>query len=300
MTLLTKTQLKDYESGEFSDLQQRTWPETRALIEQFPWSREREHFAVGLTSPSITIEGPSGDYLKLALYYHDKFILYYLDTKNHLYVHSMPTIPEAYPIIQSFFDDNLDLSGFKRQSTPFTNNKAHFETKDFHYTMRGTFILPLIGVLSIGMTAFPFVTITAAIIKTSSIPIAGYVVLSTLSILFLGGGVLLTSLCINHYRASRNKILSLSRGNPLFYYGDINAPAVYDKKDIQKVVQYGGGRSNDRLSRTQIIFKDGSSINISGLILPADKMAVKFPRIDIGYKAFGLNYFIPRAFSIPS
>ena len=76
MTLLTKTQLKDYEAGEFSDIKQRTYPETRDLIEQFPWTQQRDHISISLTNPSITIEGPSGDYLKLAPYFNGKFVLY--------------------------------------------------------------------------------------------------------------------------------------------------------------------------------------------------------------------------------
>src|SRR6185503_13026075 len=172
LPLPTKTQLKDYEPGEFSERKQRTFPETRDLIEHFPWSGQRDHFAVGLTCPSITIEGSSGDYLKLALYYNDKFILYYLDTKNHLWTHPTLTIAEAYPIIQSFFDNSFDLAIFRRQSTPFTNNRVHFETKDFHYTMHGKSGFLLIGVSVLLCTIYPLVTILAALAKSISIPMA--------------------------------------------------------------------------------------------------------------------------------
>jgi hypothetical protein len=301
LTLLVKTQLKDYEPGEFSDVRQRTYPETSELIEKFPWSGERDHFAVGPTSPSITIEGQAGDYLKLALYYHEKFILYYLDLKNHLWVLPITTLSEAYPLIESFFDHRLDLASFKRQST-FSNNKAHFATKDFHYTMRGRYFIPAYGILSISCcTVYPIATILAGVRKTSLIPVPAFIILAALSLIFLITGIFIMALSINHYRESRNKILYLSRGNTKFFYGEINAPTAYDKKDILRLVQYGGTRGDDRLSRTEIIFKDGSSINISGLILSSDKVAAKFPHQAYGSSSFGFRmYFIPRAASAPS
>jgi hypothetical protein len=158
----------------------------------------------------------------------------------------------------------------------------------------------LIGASVLLCTIYPLVTILAALAKSPSIPMAGLVALGVFSLLFIACGALLLSLCINHYRASRNKVLSISRGNPLFYYGNTGAPAVYDKSNIQTIIQYGGRRSNDRLSRTEIIFKDGSSINVSGLILPTDKMVAKFPHQNYSQRAFGWYFFIPRAASIPS
>jgi hypothetical protein len=167
--------------------------------------------------------------------------------------------------------------------------------------MRGEHIFPIIALLFIASLASPFATIMAAVIKSSSMPLSAFLVLGAISLFFLGICIYFMSLCINHYRASRHKVLSISRGNPVFYYGDINAPVAYDKKDIRQVVQYGGNtRSNDRLSRTEIIFKDGSSINISGLLLSSDKMITKFPHQQCTFKTFGLRYFIPRAASTPS
>jgi len=166
--------------------------------------------------------------------------------------------------------------------------------------MVGAYVIPACLVLLICGLIFPFATIMTVLTKGSSIPMVVYIFMGVLSLLMLTIGVLVLSLSINHYRASRNKILSLSRGNPLFYYGDINAPIAYDKKDIQEVVQYGGGRSSDRLSRTEIIFKDGSSINVSGMILSSDRMAAKFPHQNISYRLFGLRFFIPRVSATPS
>src|SRR5690242_17240933 len=126
---------------------------------------------------------------------------------------------------------------------------------------------------------------------------AGRLVISILSLLFMACGAFLSALCINHYRASKNKVLSISRGNSLFYYGNIVALDAYDKSNIQTVVQYGGMRSNDRLTRTEIIFRDGSSINVSGLILPSDRMVAKFPHQQYSQRSFAWRYFIPPAAS---
>jgi len=167
--------------------------------------------------------------------------------------------------------------------------------------MHGSSIAFLISIAAILCMIYPSVTIIAALTKASSIPMAGFIALGILSLLFLTIGIFLIRLCINHYRASKNKILSISRGNPLFYYGDVNAPTVYDKNNIRQVVQYGGTRSsNDRLSRTEIIFKDGSTINVSGLILSSDIMSAKFPHQDHKYGSALRRFFIPRVSATPS
>jgi len=296
---LTKTQLKDYEPGEFSDLKQRSWPETRDLIEQFPWTQQRDHLAVSLTNPSITIEGIAGDYLKLALYYNGKFVLYYLDGKDHLSTHSMPTLQEAYPIIASYFDNKLDIAGFKHQSTPFTNNRHHFATIDFAYTMAPTSTLLSVCFFSLILLAFPIIGIFGLIMSAPSARIVGLLIFGALGIFSATIAVLLIASCISHYRASKGMILSISRGHPLFQFGPIGAPVTYDKKDISEIIQYGNSRGLEGLKRTEIIFKDGASINISGMIAYIGTMSLKFPGQNITKKATAFA-FIPPASSIPS
>ena len=103
----------------------------------------------------------------------------------------------------------------------------------------------------------------------------------------------------HHYRASTGKLLSLSRGNPLFSFGPIDAPVTYDKKDILEVVIYGGYKGFDGLKRTEIVFKDGSAINISGMILPPYSMSLKFPQQNVSRKLRSFP-FIPLSASAPS
>jgi len=296
LPLLTKTQLKDYEPGEFSDCKQRTFSETRDLIEHFPWTQQRDHIAISLTNPSITIEGLAGDYLKLAPYYNGKFVLYYLDGKNHLFTYSMPTLQEAYPIIQSFFDNKLDIAGFKHQPTPFINNRHHFVAANFTYTMSSTSTLLSVCLLSLLWLAFPIISIFAFIAHPPSVPLTCF---GVIGLIFASLALILIASSISHYRASKGKVLSISRGNPLFQFGSIGAPATYDKKDISDIIQYGASRGFEGLKRTEIIFKDGASINISGMIADIGTMSLKFPEQKITRKAMAFP-FIPPSASIPS
>jgi len=303
LTLLTKIQLNNYEPGEFSDIKQRTYSETQDLIEHFPWTQQRDHISISLTNPSITIESPSGDYLKLAPYYNGKFVLYYVDGKNHLFNHSMPALGEAYPIIESFFDNKLDIAGFKLQSTPFTNNRHHFITTTFTYTMASTSTLLSVWLLSLFLVANPIIATFALITSPPSAPMAGLVIFGIVGLFFAAIGIVLIAASINHYRASKGMFLSISSGNPLFQFGPINHPVTYNKKDIREVIQYGNSRGLEGLKKTEIIFKNGASINISGMIAHIDTMSTKFPGQQVTRKTlnFGFGFtFIPRAASIPS
>ena len=142
MTLLSKLQYKNYEPGEFTEQQERTYEETIQQVEGFPWEEQRDHWVVSLTNPSITIEGKNGDFLKLALYYNEKFVLYYLDPHHHLYTRSSLHYQDLYPIIRAFFKDDLFApSELKREHTPLQNNIVHFEDKNFTYRLEPAGIL---------------------------------------------------------------------------------------------------------------------------------------------------------------
>ncbi|HEY4206961.1 MAG TPA: hypothetical protein VGM31_09115, partial [Puia sp.] len=60
---------------------------------------------------------------------------------------------------------------------------------------------------------------------------------------------------------------------------------------------YNGGL--DGLKRTEIIFKDGASINISGMILSIYEWSLKFPRQNISRRLTSFP-FMPRDVSVPS
>ncbi|HTI89681.1 MAG TPA: hypothetical protein VL727_03780 [Puia sp.] len=284
MTLLTKIQQKNYEAGEFSDLKERTYSETIGLIQNFPWLQQREHISIGLTNPSITIEGSSGDYLKLAPYFNGKFVLYYVDTQNHLYTHSMATISEAEPLIQSFFEGRLNPTDLKREPTPFVDNRAQFQTRAFTYTMHATPTILWVSFLSLLWLVFPLAGGIGALLSAPSPKMAVVLVLGMFIVVLITVAVLQLASTISHYRASKGKFLSISRGNPLFRFGNINAPATYDKKDIREIIQYSAYKGLEGLQRTQIIFNDNSEINISGMIASTSTMSNKFPQVTIKQK----------------
>ena len=82
---------------------------------------------------------------------------------------------------------------------------------------------------------------------------------------------------INHIRRSVNKVLTISRGQTLFSFGDAASPVTYDKKDISEIVLYGAYKGSEKLRRTEIVFNDGTSINISGMLIDQTMLKSKFP-----------------------
>ena len=66
--LVTKIQYNNFETGEFSEVRERTYEETVDLIEHFPWNKQREKLVIDLTNPSVTIEGGDNDFLKFAVF----------------------------------------------------------------------------------------------------------------------------------------------------------------------------------------------------------------------------------------
>jgi hypothetical protein len=294
VSLCTKLQFKDFEPGEFANEKQRTCEETIELIAGFPWQEQREHLSIGLTNPSITIEGRSGDFLKLATYYHGKFILYYLDGEQHLYTHSFVDLADSYPFMRSFFNGEFETSGFQSQRTPFANNRLHFTTRTFTYTMQTGSTLALLS----------FVVLYCSVVSAAAVlvivrphnPMAVKLVMLLIGLFSLGMAITLIAQFANHYRSSKGRILTISRGCPTFYFGSIDRPAAFDKNDIQEIMGYGGYKGADGLKRTEIVFKDGRSVDISGLILAPFRLKDKFPGVVFNSRQVSFP-FLPSAAS---
>lgn len=114
--LVTKIQYKNFEPGEFVDVQKRIYEETIGLIEGYPWNIQREKFMIDLTNPSVTIEGRNGDYLKLAVFFNQKYVLLYLNKEQRLFSRSFSTLQDGYTYVKCFFEQPVfDLTGFKRR-----------------------------------------------------------------------------------------------------------------------------------------------------------------------------------------
>lgn len=133
--MISKLQYNNYETGEFSEEKERSQEEITSLVHNFPWEKQRDYFVVGLTCPSVTIEDNEGNYLKLALYYHGKFIVYYYTANNKLYSHSVIHIEDFTPFISDFISNNVDLNSIKKEDYLGINNLKHFATNDFEYKL---------------------------------------------------------------------------------------------------------------------------------------------------------------------
>jgi hypothetical protein len=125
----------------------------------------------------------------------------------------------------------------------------------------------------------------------------------TLFTLLTGIALVYTLLLVNHYRFSRKKMLILSRGNDVFYYGSVENPEKFDKKNILEIITHGRrGRGNSYrriLVRVEISLTDGRSVNISSLLIDQILLVGKFPGLPQREEKEWLP-FIPRAASIPS
>jgi len=231
--LLSKTQFVDFEPGEFADKQLRTYDEVTSLIDTFPWEKQREHIQIGLTNPGILIETDNPTWLKLALYYNGKFVLYFFDGSN-LYSKSFSLRSEAYPFISQYFDKgDIDLSVFKKENLLFKHVAEHFVTNNFEYTVTKKRIREFLQHSSL----FNFLTsIVFFIMAVFSLFRHNYTT-SIVCFIFmmLLGGLANLLLFFNYYRYMERKILIISKGNESFWYGNIYNPRLYDKKNIERI-----------------------------------------------------------------
>jgi hypothetical protein len=300
--LVSKIQYKNFEPGEFTDRQARTCEQTIALIEQFPWETERDHLVVSLTNPSITMEGPEGDFLKLALYYNGKFVLHYLDPKHHLYTKSLPRYQDAYPVIQSFFANApFDPQELKKEANLLEARLPHFADGNFQYSISTGralwFGVPFLFVLP----ATLLVDIILLIKKNTSQP--GPAIFVSIFMLLLSSIFVLQ--LFNHYWYSRDLILIMTKGNDLFYFGPSEHPKAFNKKEILNLTTHGsrgrGGSYESVLVREEINFTDGRSINISTILIGHGLLLDKLPGIPLKEEREIFPFIsIPPSAAIPS
>lgn len=281
MTLTTKIQYKNFEPGEFTDKKERSYEETIQLIQHFPWEEQRTHLQVSLTNPSITLEDKEGNFLKLALYYEGKFVLHYLTTQKQLYTKSLPHVEDAYPSIRSFFETNpFDTAGFRLENSWIQGKAIHFKDQDFQYRMNPV----KFWIQSLLYTTFLLFYLIAMLGLLISAPARrGYLAVPlVVSLAFLGLIVVMAltlAVLFNHYRTARGKILIISRGNDIFYYGDENNPEQYDKKDITKVIIVGPNNSRTEYT-TFVNLEMGlitQGLHIPGMLIPKSQLLNKLP-----------------------
>lgn len=282
-TLLSKIQYKSFEPGEFTDISSRNYAETIRLIEAFPWSSERENIVIDLTNPSVTLEG-TADFLKLALYFNGKWVLYYLNSENILFAKTCLVLAEAYPYIRKFFDeDDFPVSDFKKQPNRSKSNRLHFVTQDFRYTVTPRRIRQFL-LSNSGLSVSLFVIINIFYLSDAGQSLHFWGILLMIGLLILFGGGINLLLFLNYYWFSRNRILVLSQGNDQFMYGPVSDPVAYDKKQISEINVVGFTYIRSPILRFYVLwirFHDQQKIQISGLMLDQTAMLRKFEGLPI-------------------
>ena len=266
ITLTSKIQYKDFEPGEFVEVQARTYEETIRVIEDYPWNIQRKKFINGLTNPSVTIEGRNGDYLRLAVFYNQKYVLLYLNNAQRLFSFSFKSLQDGYAYIKSFFEQPVfDLTDFKKESIWFEKNLKHFTTQDFRYELttrsvkkywlskRGFHIIvPVI-----------FLTITTVVLRNM-------IVFFWPGILLIWGAVMPLRLFFIYYNYAKDKVLIMSKANNTFYFGSVDNMVKYNKKDILKctILKTVGSRNiYNGFAVVRIEFVNGTLLSLPNLLI---------------------------------
>ena len=294
--LISKIQYNNFEAGEFVDIKERSYEEVIKLIEGFPWTKQRENLVVSLTNPSITIEGTNNDYLKIALYYNGKYVLYYFDSENKLYKKSFEKLEESYSYIYQFFEQfNFQTTGLKKENTWMQKNQPHFITDDFRY-----YLTPkLVEKFSLNTTFYWIIAIDLLVLLKTILRngIQNTEILESLLKVFLFCLIFFSFnifLLVYFYLLTRNKILIISKGNPIFYYGNILEPFEYKKSEVESVttIQARGRVPFRAFSLVSIKFKDGNKLAIPNMLIDQYLLNDKFPgitKIDISAFPYAKN-----------
>lgn len=296
--LLTKLQHKLDEPGEFTEVALRTYEETIHVIEAFPWQAEHDHLVVALTNPSVTIESGTGNYLKLTLYYHEKFVLYFLDQEKKLFSKSFTRLADSYSFIQCFFENGgVDLDAFKHEITWGKNNHIHFQTQSFaveadaatwrRFLIRSSwmqFLFLLYGlILIIVIPPKPHHTGMAWNWNSGGVLVIAKILLFALLLFTVLGGLNLIFF-INYYLHVNRYVLQLSRGNELFAYGPAASPVTYSKHDIAEIRYRGNNYGRNPVRKFQVFkikFFNCEQISIPTVFFDETEMPNKFPGIPI-------------------
>lgn len=273
--LISKIQFNNFETGEFILAGLRTYDQLTALIEIFPWTQQRAHFVVGLWGPSITIEASSGRFLKLSMYYNRKFILYFLNGHNQVFQKVLTSLDESYPYIRRLYADQLRLEDFNIKSTWSRHVDKHFATGEFTYTVsiKSAFKFLL---YSSWFAALPWLILPVELINGA--PVNWQTLVCMLLFLFIFGGMNFF-VFFNYYLYGRDKVLILSKGDGLFYFGSPENFKVYKKTDIDKIIQIQHSGSRNPLvyfALYVIQFRDGTLLQIPNILIRENLFSKKF------------------------
>jgi hypothetical protein len=286
LRLNSKIQYNNFEPGEFVDVQLRSYEEVVELIERFPWEVQRIKIVIGMTNPSITIEGKNNDFLQFALYYNQKFVLRYFDKTRTLFTKTFINLKDGYKYIRNYFDQSaFDITEFKKEVTWLQHNLKHFVTQDFRYVLTPTSVINYLLSTSGVSFCFSIIFLIVILLKGINSINPGVLILVLILMFSIGGGIHLI-VFFNYYRYVKDKILIMSKGSDVFYFGNIDNPAAYDKKDIlQYTIIRNRGSKNpfNGFAITEIEFKGGTVLKIPNLLVGYPAMEQKlfqYPGVD--------------------
>ncbi|WP_256003976.1 hypothetical protein [Pedobacter deserti] len=278
--LISKLQYKKSEKGEFDQIAPRNLQDTLKLIQEYPWATERSLASVELTCPSVTIEHPTGTYLKLGHYFSGKFCLYYLDSRKKVYFKVAPTLQEASEWIRDFFENDGHIEGFEKYSFTW-KGAAHFITNTFEYVVDKTARFRFFSVI---FWTYNFVIMLVLIrwLEEGQTP-------TLISVL----GVLFIYMCfcgphlyfyLDYLKIDRYRYLRISRAAEIFTLGTAGEQRQYSKKDIESIKFFGNFNSRSLWQDCNVYlmtFKNGDEIRFTSLLIRRGDFSKKFPDHEI-------------------
>ncbi|HEY1030280.1 MAG TPA: hypothetical protein VGD89_00785 [Flavipsychrobacter sp.] len=280
-TLLTKVQYKGYEPGEFTNIAERSYEETVALIQSFDWEQQRHNAVVQYTGPSVSMENETG-ILKLGTYYNSKYILRLATEDGYLYEKIVLNLSDALPLILAFCSDSIPLDVFKRKKN--NNLRKHFNTKDFTYkiTLKRIIYFNLVPNIIIGL---PFLILVFFAFQIPADKINVAIVASLISSLWIFLFGINWIVFLNYYNYEKDKVIIISKGQDVFQYGYTDNLKTYRKSEIEKIseLQYEASRNPYDHNRVHTVyFQDGSHIILTNLLIANfEYKTEKIPRVYI-------------------
>ncbi len=270
--LLSKVQYKNYETGEFTDIRERSVSEIINLVNNYPWLQQCHLVAVSLTAPSVSIERGDNAILKISHYYHDKFSIYLLNSDGKSLKTHVEHLEDCTAVITQFCENTLDETTF--ETNHVYHAERHFITAQFIYRVKtGSFTasLALFSILPVAATFLTALVLSAGFQEGKKPAMIFAMVLSAVTSSALAFMVIKGwMIYFNHLNYAKDQFLELSKGKDEFTFGTNNVNKTYNKQDIDHINIYRTKSSKQiwsRLNITEIVFKNGEQIKISGLII---------------------------------
>lgn len=201
--------------------------------------------------------------MKLAVYFNDKYVLYYLNSSNNLFSKSFSTREDTYKYIKIYFEDSpYDTFHFKKESTLMQDNYIFFATKSFTYefninsSLRHTLQSHWLEISSIAIFILLILIDFGINFSTILFSIVG----SLMLIIFVKGRSLLHY--YYYYKYAKDNILIISKGDDNFYFGKRHNLRIYNKRHIHQYTLYHLGRKNLHHIISEIEFANGITLRI--------------------------------------